>query len=167
MQLCVLYMCCHIWRGMQVTRVCINATANLKDLMSELQEVTDWFHLGICLGILLAKLQSIKRDYRHIDERRREVLLAWRDNEKPTWPKLVSALVDMRNISLAYQIAGKYGNKTVFISIHNVTLRLSIGNVVVQHHSIRNQTRYILGGSWPPPSPPPSLVPSCETKMAW
>ena len=122
---------------MQVTRTFINVTANLKDLVSELQEVTDWFHLGICLGILLAKLQSIKQDYRHIDERRREVLLAWRDNEDPTWSKLVSALVDMRNISLAYQIAGKYGNNTICklniqtISIQNATLGLNIGNAAV------------------------------------
>ena len=151
---------------MQVTRVCINATANLKDLVSELQEVTDWFHLGICLGILLAKLQSIKRDYRHIDERRREVLLAWRDNEKPTWPKLVSALVDMRNISLAYQIAGKYGNKTVckqIISIHNVTLRLSIGNVAVQHHSIQPNPLH-LGRLMIPPPPLPALYPAVKQK---
>ena len=118
---CSVLVCSHILGSMQVTRMCINTTANLKDLVCELQEVTDWFHLGICLGILLAKLQSIKRDYRHIDERRREVLLAWRDNEKPTWSKLVGALVEMRNMSLAYQIAGKYGNKTV-CKLLNVTL---------------------------------------------
>ena len=97
-------------------------TANLKDLVCELQEVTDWFHLGICLGILLATLQSIKRNYRHIDERRREVLLAWRDNEKPTWPKLVGTLVDMKNLSLAYRIAGKYG--TVFTNIQTICILL-------------------------------------------
>ena len=82
--------------------------------------MTDWFHLGICLGILLAKLQSIKRDYRHIDERKREVLLAWRDNEKPTWSKLVGALVEMRNMSLAHQIAGKYGIVLTFLWCVNI-----------------------------------------------
>ena len=88
----------------------VNTVAILKDLVSELQDVIDWYYLGMCLGIPLAKLQSIKQDYRHIEERKREVLLAWSDKEKPTWVKVVNALVDMRKMSLAQQIAQKYGN---------------------------------------------------------
>ena len=87
-----------------------NTVAILKDLVSELQDVTDWYYLGLCLGISLLKLQSIKQDYRHIEERKREVLLAWSDKEKPTWVKVVNALMDMRKMSLAQQIAQKYGN---------------------------------------------------------
>ena len=112
--------------------------ANLKDLVSELHEVTDWFHLGICLGILLAMLQSIKRDYRHIDEHRREVLLAWMNNEKPTWSKLVDALVDMRNMSLAYQIAGKYGIVFTFlwcVNIQTMCILLSMCPRLWLYHS--------------------------------
>ena len=87
-----------------------NTVVILKDLVGELQDVTDWYYLGLCLGIPLAKLQSIKQDYRHIEERKREVLLVWSDKEKPTWLKVVNALMDMRNMPLAQQIAQKYGN---------------------------------------------------------
>ena len=86
-----------------------NTVAILKDLVSELQDVTDWYYLGLCLEIPLAKLQSIKQEYRHIEERKREVLLAWSDKEKPTWVKVVNVLMDMRKMSLAQQIAQKYG----------------------------------------------------------
>ena len=86
-----------------------NTVAILKDLVSELQDVTDWYCLGLCLGIPLEKLQSIKQEYRHREDRKREVLLAWSDKEKPTWVKVVNALMDMRKMSLAQQIAQKYG----------------------------------------------------------
>ena len=86
-----------------------NTVVILKDLVGELQDVTDWYYLGLCLGIPLAKLQSIKQDYRHIEERKREVLLAWSDKEKPTWVKVVNVLMDMRKMSLAQQLAQKYG----------------------------------------------------------
>ena len=79
-------------------------------MVSELQDARDWYYLGLCLGVPFAKLQSIKQDYKHIEERKREVLLAWSDKEKPTWLKVVNVLVDMRNISLANRIAQKYGN---------------------------------------------------------
>ena len=87
-----------------------NTAASLKDLVSELQEVTDWYYLGLCLGVPFTELQSLKQDYRHIEERKREVFLAWSDKEKPTWVKVVNVLVEMRKISLAQQIAQKYGN---------------------------------------------------------
>ena len=87
-----------------------NTVASLKDLVSELQEVTDWYYLGLCLGVPFTMLQSIKQDYRHIEERKREVLLAWSDKETPTWVKVVNVLVEMRKMSLANHIAQKYGN---------------------------------------------------------
>ena len=86
-----------------------NTVAILKDLVSELQDVTDWYYLGLCLEIPLEKLQSIKQEYRHREDRKREVLLAWSDKEKPTWVKVVNVLMDMRKMSLAQQIAQKYG----------------------------------------------------------
>ena len=87
-----------------------NTVASLKDVVSELQEVTDWYYLGLCLGVPFTELQSIKQDYWHIEERKREVLLAWSDKEKPTWLKVVNVLVEMRKMPLAQQIAQKYGN---------------------------------------------------------
>ena len=87
-----------------------NTVASLKDLVSELQEVTDWYYLGLCLGVPFTELQSIKQDYWHIEERKREVLLAWSEQETPTWVKVVNVLVEMKKMPLAQQIAQKYGN---------------------------------------------------------
>ena len=79
-------------------------------MVSELQEVTDWYYLGLCLGVPFTTLQSIKQDYRLIEERKREVLLAWSEQETPTWVKVVNVLVEMKKMPLAQQIAQKYGN---------------------------------------------------------
>jgi len=38
--------------------------AELKELINELQGVTDWFLLGLCLGVPESKLDEIKQDHR-------------------------------------------------------------------------------------------------------
>ena len=82
---------------------------DLKDVISELHEVTDWFYLGMCLGIPTSVLQSIKQDYRDTDGRKREVFLSWMNLEEPTWSKIVRALREMGKKALANQIAQKHG----------------------------------------------------------
>ena len=72
--------------------------------------MTDWYLLGLCLGLSESQLQEIKQDCRMNDERRREVLATWERQEKPTWSKVVSALREMGDHQvLASYIAGKYG----------------------------------------------------------
>ena len=84
--------------------------AELKDLINELQKVTYWFLLGLCLGLSKSQLQEIKQDHRTNDEQRREVLATWERQEKPTWSKVVHALREMGGHQvLASYIAGKYG----------------------------------------------------------
>lgn len=82
---------------------------DLKDVLGELREVTDWFYLGMCLGIPIAKLQAIKQDYKHTDERKREVFLKWMEMEEPTWSKIVRVLREMGKKALANQIAQNHG----------------------------------------------------------
>ena len=82
---------------------------DLKDVISELHEVTDWFYLGMCLGIPTSVLQSIKQDYRDTDGRKREVFLRWMKLEEPKWSKIVRALREMGKKALANQIAQKHG----------------------------------------------------------
>ena len=93
--------------------LCHNYTflcAELRDLLNELQEVTDWFFLGLCLGLFESQLEVIKQDHKTNDERRREVLATWARQEKPTWSKVVCALMEMGDHQvLASQIAEKYG----------------------------------------------------------
>lgn len=93
---------------------CVNA--ELKDLINELQEVTDWYLLGLCLGLSESRLQEIKQDHRTNDEWRREVLATWARQEKPTWSKVVSALMEMGGHQvLASQIAEIYGNFVILV----------------------------------------------------
>jgi len=88
----------------------IYVCAELKDLINELEEVTDWFLLGLCLGLFESQLEVIKQDHKTNDERRREVLATWARQEKPTWSKVVCALMEMGDHQvLASQIAEKYG----------------------------------------------------------
>ena len=85
--------------------------AELKDLINELQEVTDWYLLGLCLGLTESRLREIEQDQRRNDERRREVLATWARQEKPTWSKVVHTLMEMGGHQvLASQIAEIYGN---------------------------------------------------------
>ena len=71
----------------------IYVCAELKDLINELEEVTDWFLLGLCLGLFESQLEVIKQDHKTNDERRREVLATWARQEKPTWSTVVCALM--------------------------------------------------------------------------
>ena len=50
------------------------------------------------------KPQLTKQDYQEIDE----VFLAWSDREKPTWLKVVCAVME-KGKALAYWIAQEYG----------------------------------------------------------
>ena len=88
----------------------IYVCAELKDLINELEKVTDWFLLGLCLGLFESQLEVIKQDHKTNDERRQEVLATWARQEKPTWSKVVCALMEMGDHQvLASQIAEKYG----------------------------------------------------------
>ena len=73
--------------------------------------MTDWFLLGLCLGLSESKLKEIKQDYRTNDERRREMLATWARQEKPTRSEVVRALKEMGGHQvLASRIVTKYGN---------------------------------------------------------
>ena len=80
----------------------------LKDLVNELQEVTDWFALGVYLGLEMSTLASVRTDCMGVDESRRSMLGIWMREQEATWSKVVHALVEMKMYHLAVQIASKY-----------------------------------------------------------
>ena len=80
----------------------------LKDLVNELQEVTDWFALGVYLGLEMSTLESVRADSMGIDEGRRSMLGIWMREQEATWSKVVDALVQMKLYYIAVQIASKY-----------------------------------------------------------
>lgn len=68
-----------------------------------------WFELGVQLNIAVCDLLAIKQDYRETSDCRLQMLIKWEQLERPTWSKLISALVKIRRIVLAEDLATKYG----------------------------------------------------------
>lgn len=83
---------------------------NLRDLLEELKELTDWFNFGAHLGIHQEELLVIGKDYDMDTERCKvETLIVWMKRESPTWSKVIQALVRMEMLTLAQQIAKHHG----------------------------------------------------------
>ena len=84
----------------------------LKLLDLELQEVSEWFRLGLCLDIPPPKLYDIKCDsaLRCVQDFRTKMLSVWtRMLPGPSWSRVVKALMEVGRETLAHRIADKYG----------------------------------------------------------
>ena len=84
----------------------------LKQLDLELQEVSEWFRLGIYLDIPQTKLYDIKHDsaLRCLQDFRTEMLSVWTKMlPGPSWSRVVKALMGVGRETLAHKIADKYG----------------------------------------------------------
>lgn len=69
-----------------------------------------WYDLGTQLGVPEAALKTIECDYQRTDDRRTNMLIKWRKiDDNPSWSKVVSALVAIKECSVARNIAEKYG----------------------------------------------------------
>ena len=92
--------------------ISIPGEVTLAQLSLELQEVSDWFGLGLYLGLPPAELHTISYEptLRCIKDRRMEMLLVWtRKLPGPSWSRVVTALMVIGRETLAYKIALKYG----------------------------------------------------------
>ena len=92
----------------------------MKDLVNELQEVTDWFQLGLCLGVPESVLRTIQRDLDTTNKRKQEMLIEWMKRvQVPKWSTMVKALLDMGMIDQAIKITlihfGKLNTKHVHV----------------------------------------------------
>ena len=91
-----------------VSLLCCLGEVKFKDLVNELQEVTDWLALGVYLGLEMATLMSVKKDRLRTHECRRNMLGIWMKEQEATWSKVVQALVQMKMYHLAVRLASKY-----------------------------------------------------------
>ena len=110
-------------------------TVKLLDL--ELQEVSDWFGLGLHLDIPPPELYNIKHNItlRSTQEFRIEMFSVWmRKLPEPTWPRVVKALMEIGRERLAHKIALKYGKTgLLYISISSVYMSLLRDNFSYIH----------------------------------
>ena len=81
----------------------------MDDLLTELEEVTDWFTLGVWLDVPTPRLTAIRNDHTDTNQCRLEMLIAWSKQEVPTWRRVVCALGEIGMTKLAIAIAKKYG----------------------------------------------------------
>lgn len=101
--------------------------AEFSDLLLELKGVIKWFELGVHLKVPVDNLLTINANCKSVVETcRLQMLLSWRDLEKPTWSKLVAALIKIRSKSLAKKLSEKYGEFMI--------LSVSITNSLYMHN---------------------------------
>ena len=98
----------------------------LRDLVSELNTVTQWYLLGIYLGVQTPTLEEIKKDCTTIKECRTQMLVEWQKHVTPTWAAVVEALVGIERERLASTIAERYGMLDSFGNKRYLVLSISI-----------------------------------------
>ena len=88
----------------------------MKLLDQELQEVSDWFGLGLRLDIPAEELHTIKYEpaLRRIQDFRTEMFSVWMKKlSEPSWSRVVKALMEIGRERLARKIALKYGENSL------------------------------------------------------
>ena len=77
-------------------------------------EVTDYYGLGIQLGLPSHELNKIEADHQSVDRRKMEVLNLWLQGSNPQWEHLIVALqfIKMRNTARRIQGALQRGEYT-------------------------------------------------------
>ena len=86
--------------------------------------VTQWYLLGIYLGVDLSILATIEADHEDTKDRRTHTLIQWWNHATPTWSAVVKALVGIGRGKLASQLTAKHGmNLYIIISWNHNTQR--------------------------------------------
>ena len=66
--------------------------ADIVPVLTAVNEVTDWYTLGLKLGIPHHQLEGIRRDGYDENDRRRNMISAWLETGHASWSSLVDAL---------------------------------------------------------------------------
>jgi hypothetical protein len=76
-------------------------------MLTELKDVTTkWFKLGVFLGVPSEVLKGIKHNVKMKEkDRKLQMLIEWSKRDKPTWEKLVTALIKTDLPTVAVRIA--------------------------------------------------------------
>ena len=82
------------------------------DLSSQLKTVTNWYQLGINLGIPRCELLRIKSDHQGNERQKQEMLDLWlQRTPNAAWRDVVSALQQMEENTVAERIWQKYSRE--------------------------------------------------------
>lgn len=88
----------------------------LKEILENTKQVTQWKLLGIELGIESSRMQIIAEECRgNIEQCKMEMFIYWlRSDPNPTWTKLIEAL-ENRNYNFVATIREKLGIQGMYI----------------------------------------------------
>ena len=86
-------------------------------LVNELSTVTQWYLLGIFLGLHPSTLDTINADNKSTRECRTKMLIEWQNRVTPTWSAVVKASVGIGRERLASDLAAKYGIHTHVLTL--------------------------------------------------
>ena len=95
----------------QATGVPATDVLNVKNLSSELTEITNWYRLGLNLNLQTHELKKIQQDHAHrgSDQQMLEMLDKWlRRTPTATWDDVVTALQQMGENRVAENIRQKH-----------------------------------------------------------
>ena len=82
---------------------------NIQDLRSALRAVTDWYSLGVYLGLATNELMRIEDDYPRNERKMSQMLDVWlRRTPNAAWGDLVGALQEMGENTVANRIRQNY-----------------------------------------------------------
>ena len=82
---------------------------DLKSLLEDLKDVTDWFRLGVWLGIDHAILTTIEKNHKNDSERcKMEMLELWLKKHDASRSEMIVALEGIDHRNLAKQLQKKY-----------------------------------------------------------
>ena len=79
--------------------------------------MTQWYLLGIYLGLQPSTLDPINADYKTTRECRTQMLIEWQRHVIPTWSAVVKALVGIGRERLASELATKYGMLDLYFDL--------------------------------------------------
>ena len=100
-------------------------------LVEELTGVTEWYTLGLFLGLTENEIKEIEQDHEGTARRRMAVLNKWLKKETdPSWLIVISALERMSETSLANQLKKKYEKPAMSCDAES-TDNLSVSKPVV------------------------------------
>ena len=89
----------------------------VRDLVNELNTVTQWYLLGIYLGLHPSALDAIKKNCTDTKECRTHMLIEWQRCVIPTWSAVVKALMGTGRERLGSHLATKYGTLHLCLDI--------------------------------------------------
>ena len=122
----------------------------LRDLVNELNTVTQWYLLGIYLGLHPSALDAIKKNCTDTKECCTHMLIEWQRLVIPTWSAVVKALMGIGRDRLASHLAAKYGMLSLYFDLTNSCCCITDNNInlVLQEFPFQTQLIITLWKNW-------------------